>query len=74
LEKCKHLAKLRILNPRGKVSPQEFNQLSYTQWRIQDGDKGGLNNENLELELEINGDLRLSNRGLMKKSGSLGGL
>ena len=41
---------------------------------MQDGDKGGLNNEDLELELEINGDLRLNNRGLMKKSGSLGGL
>jgi hypothetical protein len=38
------------------------------------GQKGGLNNEDLGLELEINGDLRLSNRGLMKKSGSLGGL
>ena len=37
------------------------------------GTKGGLNNEDLGLELEINGDLRLSNRGLMKKSGSLGG-
>jgi len=33
----------------------------------------GLNNEDLGLGLEINGDLRLSNRGLMKKSGSLGG-
>jgi hypothetical protein len=32
----------------------------------------GLNNEDLELELEINSDLRLSNRGLMKKLGSLG--
>jgi hypothetical protein len=32
----------------------------------------GLNNEDLGLELEINGDLRLSNRGLIKKSGSLG--
>ena len=37
------------------------------------GTKGGLNNEDLGLELEINGDLRLSNRGLMKKSCSLGG-
>ena len=36
---------------------------------MQDGNKGGLNNEELGLELEINGDLRLSNRGLMKKSG-----
>ena len=43
------------------------------QWRMQDGDKGGLNNGDLGLELEINGDLRLSNRGQMKKSGSLGG-
>ena len=41
---------------------------------MQDGDKGGLNNEDLGLELEINGDLRLSNCGLMKKSGSLGGV
>jgi hypothetical protein len=41
---------------------------------MEDGDKGGLNNEDLVLELEINGDLRLSNHGLMKKSGSLGGL
>ena len=32
----------------------------------------GLNNEDLGLGLEINGDLRLSNCGLMKKSGSLG--
>ena len=32
----------------------------------------GLNNENLELGLEINNDLRLSNRDLMKKSGSPG--
>ena len=31
-----------------------------------------LNNEDLGLGLEINGDLRLSNRSLMKKSGSLG--
>ena len=36
------------------------------------GTKEGLNNEDLGLELEINGDLRLSNRGLMKKSGLLG--
>ena len=43
-----------------------------TQWRMQDGNKGGLNNEDLGLGLEINSDLRLSNRGLMKKSGSLG--
>jgi len=49
-------------------------KFGYDQWRMQDGDKGGLNNEDLGLELEINGDLRLSNRGLMKKSGSLGGL
>jgi hypothetical protein len=41
---------------------------------MQDVDKGGLNNEDLGLELEINGDLRLSNYDLMKKSGSLGGL
>jgi len=33
----------------------------------------GLNNEDLGLGLEINGDLRLNNRGLMKKSGSLEG-
>ena len=38
------------------------------------GTKGRLNNEGLELGLKINRDLRLSNRGLMKKSGSLGGL
>jgi hypothetical protein len=38
------------------------------------GTKGGLNNKDLGLELEINDDLRPSNRGLMKKSGSLGGL
>ena len=38
------------------------------------GTKGGLNNKGLGLELEINDDLRLSNRGLMKKSGSLGGV
>ena len=36
------------------------------------GTKRGLNNEDLELELEINSDLRLSNRNVMKKSGSLG--
>ena len=30
----------------------------------------GLNNEDLGLELEINGDLRINNRGQMKKSGS----
>ena len=40
---------------------------------MQDGDKEGLNNKKLGLELEINDDLRLSNRGLIKKSGSLGG-
>ena len=45
----------------------------YEQWRMQDEDKGELNNKDLGLKLEINGDLRLSNRGLMKKSGSLGG-
>ena len=33
----------------------------------------GLTNEDLGLELEINNDLRLNNRGLMNKSGSLGG-
>jgi hypothetical protein len=33
----------------------------------------GLNNEDLELQLEINGYLRLSNRGPKKKSGSVGG-
>jgi len=48
--------------------------VALVQWRMQDGDKGGLNNENLGLELEINGDLRLINRGLMKKSGSLEGV
>jgi hypothetical protein len=42
--------------------------------RIQDGDKGGLNNKDLGLKLEINGDLRLSNNNLMEKSGSRGGL
>jgi hypothetical protein len=31
--------------------------------------KGGLNSENLGLKLEINGDLRLINTYLMKKSG-----
>ena len=31
-----------------------------------------LNNKDLKLGLKINGDLRLNNRGLMKKSGSLG--
>jgi len=36
------------------------------------GIKGGLNNKDLGLGLEINDDLRLSNHGLMKKSGSLG--
>ena len=41
---------------------------------MQDEDKGELNNKDLGLKLEINGDLRLSNRGLMKKSGSLGGV
>ena len=41
---------------------------------MQDGDKGGLNNEDLELELEINDDLKLSNYSLTKKSGSLEGL
>ena len=46
--------------------------VALVQWRMQDGDKGGLNNEDLGLELEINDDLRLSNRGQMKKSGSLG--
>ena len=46
----------------------------FSRWWMQDGDKEGLNNEDLGLELEINGDLRLSNRGLMKKSGTLGGL
>jgi len=40
---------------------------------MQDGNKWGLNNEDLGLELEINDDLRLSNRGQMKKSGSLEG-
>ena len=34
----------------------------------------GLNNEDLGLGLKINGDLRLNNRGLMKKSDSLEGL
>ena len=38
------------------------------------GIKGGLNNKDLGLGLEINDDLRLSNRGLMKKSDSLGGV
>ena len=33
----------------------------------------GLNNKDLGLGLKINGDLRLSNRGLMKKSDSLEG-
>jgi len=47
---------------------------AYRQWRMQDGDKEGLNNKDLGLELEINGDLRLNNRSLMKKSGSLWGL
>ena len=41
---------------------------------MQDGDKGGRNNEDLGLELEINGDFRLSNHSLTKKSGSLGGM
>ena len=45
---------------------------THGQWRMQDGNKGRLNNKDLGLELEINGNLRLSNRGLMKKSGSLG--
>ena len=35
---------------------------------------GGLNDEDLRLEVEINDDLRLSNHSLMKKLGSLGGL
>ena len=35
------------------------------------GTKRELNNKDLGLELEINDDLRLSNRGLMKKSDSL---
>ena len=34
----------------------------------------GLTNEDLGLELEINNNLRLNNRGLMNKSGSLGRL
>jgi len=34
---------------------------------MQDVNKGGLNNEDLGLELEINGDLRLSNHSLTKK-------
>lgn len=38
-------------------------------WRL-----GELNNEDLGLKLEINGDLILSNSELMKKLGSLGGL
>jgi len=46
--------------------------IPYMQWRMQDGNKWRLNNEDLGLELEINDDLRLSNRGQMKKSGSLG--
>ena len=40
------------------------------QWRMQDGNKRGLNNKDLGLGIEINGDLMLNNRGLMKKSGS----
>jgi len=40
---------------------------------MQDGNKGGLNNEDLGLWLEINSELRLSNHDLMKKSDSLGG-
>jgi hypothetical protein len=40
--------------------------------RCRMGTNEGLNNKDLGLELEINGDLRLSNRGLMKKLGSLG--
>ena len=36
--------------------------------------KRRLNNENLGLGLEINDDLRLNNRGLIKKSGSPEGL
>ena len=36
------------------------------------GTKRGLNNEDLELELDINGDWRLSNRSLIKKSNSPG--
>jgi len=39
---------------------------------MQDGNKGGLNNEDLGLGLEINDDLRLNNRDLTKKSGSPG--
>jgi hypothetical protein len=34
------------------------------------GTKEGLNSEDLGLELETNGDLRLSNSGLMEKLGS----
>ena len=41
--------------------------MAYVGW-----EQRGLNNEDLGLGLEINSDLRLSNRGLMKKSGSLG--
>ena len=39
---------------------------------MQEGTKA-LNNEDFGLELEINNNLRLSNRGLMNKSGSLEG-
>jgi hypothetical protein len=38
-----------------------------TQGRIQDRDKGGLNSEDLGIEVKINGDLRLSNCDLVKK-------
>jgi hypothetical protein len=42
----------------------------HEQRRIQDEDKGGLNSEDLELNLKINEDLRLINTYLMDKSGS----
>jgi hypothetical protein len=38
-----------------------------SQGRIQDGDKGGLNSEDLRLELKFNNNLRLSNSDLMEK-------
>jgi hypothetical protein len=40
------------------------------QWRIKDEDKGGLNSEDLGLNLKINEDLRLINTYLIDKSGS----
>ena len=39
-----------------------------------EGGRGALNIEDLGLELEINGDLRLSNSDLRQTSGSRGGL